>query len=78
MELHSKHIKWCWDNHVFIYPKPLNSLGTIIKIAISKKGKEKTGELKFSQESKKDKIKIYEKINEMYLEIFNKNHKNIL
>lgn len=75
MKLTSNHIKWCWKNFIFFYPKPLSNCGAIVKIAMSKNGKEILGNEKYSQSTKKEKSKLYDKINDLYLQVYKTNYK---
>lgn len=61
-------MKWCWDNELRIYPQPLTSTGSRMKIVVEKKGSQKMGDEVFN-----DIKKITKKINDLYTQIFNKN-----
>jgi hypothetical protein len=65
-----KYSKWCWENNIFIVPQPIVPNGAILKILLIKNGKQKLGEEKYTKE------KVYEKIKELYKQIFIKNHQS--
>jgi hypothetical protein len=73
MELFSKHIRWCWDNGIYFVPKAIDDRGNNVKIAMIKKGKSKLGNEKYPQKTRQDKERLYEKIDSLYLQIFEKN-----
>lgn len=68
MESHIKAKKWCWDNGIKIYPLPIVSNGSILKIIVNKNGNETLGEQKYDQNQ------VYEKIKELYSSIYEKNN----
>lgn len=67
----NKYTAYCWNENIFIVPKPITSNGSICKILMINKGKEKVGEEKYSNE------KVYDKIRELYQKIYEANHKKI-
>jgi hypothetical protein len=64
-----KERKWCWENGIRIYPHPLNKNGTKLAIVIEKNGNETIGKGIYSDND------VYEKINELYLNLFKKHGK---
>ena len=70
---HTKHKTWCWNNGIYFSPQAIDSYGNYVKIVMVKNGKEKLGEEKFPQKTHKDKDALYKKIDDLYLEVFNKN-----
>ncbi len=67
--LFHKHFTWCVNNGITIYPKPYNSIGTVLKIVVNNNGREKIGDEKHTEET------IYKKIKELYKQIFTKHNK---
>jgi hypothetical protein len=66
----AKYFNWCEQNKVRIFPVPITSTGTVLKIAIETNGKIKLGEEKHIVDKKKPSSKISEKIQSLYKEIF--------
>ncbi|MCG8762937.1 hypothetical protein G1K46_09360 [Tenacibaculum finnmarkense] len=58
--------RWCWNNGIKIFPKPMVSNGSVLKIVISNNGVEKIGKDNY------DNKEVYKKINELYTQIYNK------
>ena len=69
-KLYDKYFSWCVDNGITIYPKPYTPNGSVLKIVVNNNGREKIGEEKYTNDS------IYEKIKELYRDIFNKYNKS--
>ena len=69
MTLNINAMRWCWSNGIKIYPHPLLSNGTVLKVMINNNGNERLGNERFTPKT------IYKKINELYTELYN-NHKN--
>jgi hypothetical protein len=67
-----KYTKWCWENDIYIVPQPINPNGSICKILLLNKGKQKIGEEKYTNE------KVYDKIKDLYKKIFIKNNPQII
>ena len=63
-----KYFSWCTSNGITIYPKPLTPSGSILKIVVNNKGTEKIGEEKYTNDT------IYDKIKDLYKQIFNKHN----
>ncbi|ATA67284.1 hypothetical protein CGC48_00805 [Capnocytophaga cynodegmi] len=62
---------WCWEHGISIYPVPYVSNGSRLKICLNKKGKETIGKDIYDNGQA-----IYDKINEMYRTIYEKNNQN--
>lgn len=76
----AKYSKWCWENGVKYVPFPVVSNGAICKIlkiteTITQAGNirvtEKLGEQKYKQ------VDVYDKIKNLYKELYLKNNKSI-
>ncbi|WP_233860872.1 hypothetical protein [Tenacibaculum piscium] len=61
-----KAMSWCFENEIKIFPKPMISNGSVLKIVVSEKGNEKIGKDNY------DNKEVYKKINELYTQIYNK------
>ena len=80
MKLSDKHIKWCWNNnwYVDVVPYKFNPSPTPdVRLEVHNRTEYGTkaiqvGKEIFSQKSDKDKVKIYEKVNNVYKLIYNK------
>ncbi|GET48820.1 hypothetical protein RCZ02_16510 [Capnocytophaga felis] len=66
-----KIMTWCWNNGVSIYPIPLVSNGSRLRICLNNNGKETIGKDIYDNGPA-----IYEKIKEMYRAIYKKNNQN--
>ena len=70
------HTKWCWENDITIYPKPITTNGNVCKIVVSIKGIEKVGEEKYVakqvSKSKYTHIELWDKIRELYKILYEK------
>jgi hypothetical protein len=89
MYLINKYVRWCWSNDWYVYPVPKVNNQNTVRIEIHKGikttdkwGKEKfgtklikVGKEEFNQKSQKDKIKIYEQVDEVYKLIYDKYNK---
>lgn len=64
-----KYFSWCVNNGITIYPKPYTPNGSVLKIVVNNNGREKIGEEKYTDNS------IYDKIKDLYKQIFNKHNK---
>lgn len=60
---------WCWGNGISIYPVPYVSNGSRLKICLNKKGNETIGKEIYDNGQV-----LYDKINEMYRHIYEKNN----
>lgn len=69
--LHFKAVQWCLDNGIKFSPFPVVSNGSVLKIVKSENGNEILGEAIYNSEN------VYEKINELYLSIYNKNNQGM-
>ncbi|WP_299681063.1 hypothetical protein [uncultured Tenacibaculum sp.] len=72
MDLVIEAKRWCWAHQIKIYPHPLNTNGTKLKIIISKNGNEGLGENTYSKEN------VFKKINELYTTIYERQLTNQL
>jgi len=68
MIIDHKVLNSCWENGIRIYPTPIVGHSDV-SIIINYYGKESVGELKYSQSLSK-KNNVWEKINELYLELY--------
>ncbi|UOX35288.1 hypothetical protein LXD69_07155 [Flavobacterium sediminilitoris] len=85
--------KWCLENKITIYPKPVTNNGSRCKIVINRNGKEKIGseiyevqktfkEVEIQTPSGMKKVKqvippLYEKIEQLYKDTYFKNQNKI-
>lgn len=70
MELNFNAMRWCWNNGVKIFPHPLMSDGSILKIVVSKNGDETIGTKKYNEKE------VYKKIDELYTVFYKKNNES--
>ncbi|WP_392420119.1 hypothetical protein ACF3OE_00480 [Capnocytophaga canis] len=64
-------MSWCWENGITIYPIPLVPNGSSMKICVNNNGAETIGKDIYYNKTHK----IYDKIKELYVTIYNKNNK---
>ncbi|QEE49657.1 hypothetical protein FUA48_08685 [Flavobacterium alkalisoli] len=70
-----KYAKWCNDNFVFIYPVPLTAVNSgNYKIEVCNRGKVKKGDGVYRDKPIKDEVSVWDKIRQLYQEIYNRNN----
>lgn len=73
-----KYSKWCWENGIKFIPIPITSNGSVLKIAMIKETITQTGNIKTTQKLGEEKFTnetVYDRIKELYKQVFNKNSK---
>ncbi|MGQ2982094.1 hypothetical protein [Flavobacterium sp.] len=69
-----KYASWCNANFIKLFPVPTSSPG-IYKIAMEKKGIVTQGQQYFRDKPLKNELSVWDKIREIYKEIYEKNNK---
>ena len=68
------YFSWCINNGITIYPKPTTVPG-IYKIIVNNRGNEKIGEGIYRNKALQNELNVWDKINSLYVEIYNRNNK---
>lgn len=69
-----KYSSWCFANNVKIYPVPVSNAG-IYRIAVATGNRETIGEGTYKDKPMKDHPGVWDKIRELYKQIYEKNHR---
>lgn len=72
--LHSKHIRWCWNNGVFFVPVAINQLNRLVVIGKYFNNQLTKGKTLYNQKNEKEQKQLYKKIDELYKTVFKKNN----
>lgn len=68
------YASWCNSQGITIFPVPTSNVG-IYKIAINTRGKVEQGQQYYRNEPLQGQVSIWDKIRQLYKEIFDKNNK---
>lgn len=69
-----KYTSWCLANNVKIYPIPVSNSG-VYRIAVENNGEVKIGETTYTDKRANDHPAVWDKITELYKQIYEKNHR---
>lgn len=72
--LHSKHVRWCWSKGLFFTPIATNPYTSHVVIGKFENGRLTKGKLIFDQKNKKSQEQLYKKIDDLYLQVFERNN----
>ena len=69
-----KYASWCHANGITFFPVPTGKGGGTYIIAMNKNGNVKQGELIFKDKAEAGELSVWDKIRQLYKDIFDKNN----